>query len=467
MDGFVGERAVVLGGSMAGLLAARVLSDHYASVVVVDRDPLLGVAGARRGVPQGSHAHALLARGQRELDRLFPGFTEEMAAHEMPMVDMGEMHWSMNGLRLKNTVTGLVAVSLTRPALEALVRDRVARIGNVEFRTGVDIVGLTTTEDHARVTGVRIAAHGAKGAGAAAEESVGADLIVDASGKGSRSPLWLKELGYEQPAVDRVKIDLAYTTCEFLLPKRPLVEDLSIIALATPDSPRGAFFGRTQGDRHTISFTSMLGDHPAVEIGAVREFAKSLPVPGIYEAICDAEPISGPVQLRYPESVRSRYERLARFPDGYLVVGDAVCSFNPVYGQGMTVSALEAATLERHLADGRAPRALDFFRDISAVIDAPWSIAAGGDLAWPGVVGERDAMTEMMNAYMAKVMYGMLHDGEITRAFMRVAGLIDPPQSLLRPSLMLRVLRVARLPLPVPGPAESAGRPEDADRALV
>jgi 2-polyprenyl-6-methoxyphenol hydroxylase-like FAD-dependent oxidoreductase len=458
MAGFVGERAVVLGGSMAGLLAARVLSDHYASVVIVDRDPLLGVASPRRGVPQGAHAHALLARGQRELDRLFPGFTEEMAANEMPMVDMGAMHWSMNGMRLKNAVTGLIAVSLTRPALESLVRDRVAKIGNVEFRCGVDIVGLVSTADRARVTAVRIAPHGpgsagegaggsAPGAPAGAERELAADLIVDATGKGSRSPVWLKELGYEQPAVDRVKIDLAYTSCEFLLPKRPLVDDLSIISLATPAHPRGAFFGRTKGDRHILSLTSMLGDHPKVEIGAVREFARSLPVPTIAQAIGETEPVSGPVQFRYPESVRRRYERLGRFPEGYLVVGDAACSFNPVYGQGMTVSALEAATLDAHLAAGRAPRALEFFRDIARVIDAPWGIAAGGDLAWPGVVGKRDAMTKVMNAYMAKVMYGMLHDSAITNAFMRVAGLIDPPQSLLRPRMMARVLRTARKPL--------------------
>lgn len=435
----VGERAVVLGGSMAGLLAARILAESYDDVAIVDRDVLTGTTAPRRGVSQGFHAHALLARGQQELDRLFPGFTAELAAAGMPMTDMGEMHWYLNGRRLRNAHTGLVAVSLTRPALEALVRARVAAVPNIRFVERSDILGLQASADHRRVTGARIQRHGSEG-----EEVLPADLVVDATGRGSRSPAWLAEFGYDRPFEERVKIGLAYTTCEFLLPDRPLEKDRSIIPLATPMSPRGAFFGRVRGDRHILSLTSMLGDHPDTDIESVRAFAKSLPVPHIYDAIRDVEPDVGPVQIRYPASVRRRYERLTRFPDGYLVVGDGVCSFNPVYGQGMTVSALEALTLRHHLAQGTPPSPLAFFQDIARVIDAPWGIAAGGDLAWPGVEGERTRMVRTMNAYMGRVMAGMLTDSRITEAFMRVAGLIDPPQTLMRPGMVLRVLRSAR-----------------------
>lgn len=446
MATLVGNRAVVLGGSMAGLLAARVLSEYYSEVLVVDRDELLGETGIRRGVPQGFHAHALLARGLSEFCELFPGFTEEMSASGMPMMDMGEMKWSVGGLRLRNATTGLISVSLTRPVLERLVRQRVEGIANVKFRPGTDIIALTTTADRQRVTGARVAPHGAAGA---ATEEISADLVLDATGRGSRSAVWLEELGFDRPDEERVKIDLAYTTCEFLLPDRPCERDLSFIPLATPQFPRGAFFGRVRGDRHILSLTSMLGDHPTADVAGVREFAKSLPIPQVYDAIKDVEPDAGPIQFRYPASYRRHYEKLTRFPEGYLVVGDAVCSFNPVYAQGMTVAALEARTLGRYLDGGQPPPARLFFRDISKVIDGPWGIAAGGDLAWPGVEGERTTMSKVMNAYMGKLMYGMLHDKQITGAFMRVAGLMESPQSLLKPSMILRVMRNARKPLPI------------------
>ncbi len=425
---------------MAGLLAARVLAEAYADVTIVDRDELTGVTGPRRGVPQGFHAHALLARGQQVFDELFPGFSEELAAAGQPMLDMGEMHWYLNGLRLRNAHTGLVAVSITRPSLENLVRMRVAAIPNVTFMEGCDILGLATTPGRNRVTGARVQ----RRTDGSAEEVLPADLVVDATGRGSRAPVWLEELGCERPAEERVKIGLAYTTCEFLLPSRPLENDLSIIPLATPVFPRGAFFGRVSGDRHALSLTSMLGDHPSADPDGVRDGARSLPIPHIFEAIRDVEPDAGPVVFRFPASVRRHYERLTDFPDRLLVIGDGVCSFNPVYGQGMTVAALEALTLRRHLQQGRPPQARRFFHDIARVIDAPWGMASGGDLAWPGVEGRRTPAIRMANAYMGRLMYGALYDARITEAFMRVAGLMDPPQALMRPSMVLRVLRQSR-----------------------
>jgi 2-polyprenyl-6-methoxyphenol hydroxylase-like FAD-dependent oxidoreductase len=446
MTDTVGERAIVLGGSMAGLLAARILSEHYAEVTVVDRDTLTNTTSPRRGVPQGFHAHALLARGKQILDELFPGIHAEMVAAGMPMLDMGEMHWHLNGMRLRNAHTGLVAVSLTRPALEKLVRDRVSAIPNVRMLEEHDILGVTATADGQTVTGAQVKRHGADDA----PQDLTADLVVDATGRGSRSPSWLAELGYERPTEDRIKIDLAYTTCEFLLPSRPLENDNSIISLGTPMYPGGAFFGRVKGDRHILSLTSMLGDHPSTDIAGVKEFARALPVPHIYNAIRDTEPAAGPAMIRFPASVRRRYERLTRFPERYLLVGDSVCSFNPVYGQGMTVSAMEALTLRRHLRAGNPPRAVQFFADIATVIDTPWMTAAGSDLSWPGVDGPQTAADAEAQEYMGQVMAGMLHDSEITNAFMRVAGLIDPPEALMRPGMRERVARAAALPLPSP-----------------
>jgi microsomal epoxide hydrolase len=456
----LGNHAVVLGGSMAGLYAARVLSESYAKVSIVDRDRLDGVTEPRRGVPQGFHAHALLARGQHELEELLPGFTDELRAAGMPMVDMGEMHWYLEGRRMANVRTGLVAVSLTRPRLESIVRARITALPNVSLVEEHDILDIVASPERDRVVGSRIQS---RSQGSAPRELT-ADLVVDATGRGSRAPHWLAELGYGRPAEERVKIDLAYTTCEFLLPARPLERDWSEIPLATPTSPRGAFFGRVNGDLHILSLTSMLGDHPAPTVAGVREFARSLPIPHIYDAIRDVEPAAGPDQIRFPASVRRRYEQLTEFPKGFLVLGDGVCSFNPVYGQGMTVAVLEALALRELLRKGCEPNARHFFREIARVIDGPWGIAAGGDLAWPGVEGERTPVVEMMNAYMGRLMMGMLDDPQITEAFMRVAGLMDPPEALIRPGLMLRVqeasARVEAQMRTVPPRLESPGTRE-------
>jgi 2-polyprenyl-6-methoxyphenol hydroxylase-like FAD-dependent oxidoreductase len=451
MNYTVGDHAIILGGSIAGLLAARVTSDFYTHVTIVDRDKLIAASSPRRGVPQGFHAHALLARGKQILDELFPDITTAMISAGMPMLDMGEMHWYLNGMRLRNAHTGLVAVSLTRPALEKLVRERVAAIPNVHILEEYDILGLTATPNGQAITGAQVKRRDT----AEAPTRLTADLVIDATGRGSRSAGWLAELGHQPPAEDRIKIDLAYTTCEFMLPSRPLENDLSIISLGTPVYPGGAFFGRIKGDRHHLSLTSMLGNHPSTDTAGVKEFARSLPVPYIYDAIRDTEPAAGPAMIRIPASVRRRYEWLARFPERYLIVGDSVCSFNPVYGQGMTVAAMEALTLRENLRDGSTPRAIQFFRDIAACIDTPWTMAARSDLSWPGVEGTRTAEDAKANEYMGQVMAGMLHDAEITNAFMRVAGLIDPQEALLRPSIRLRVERAASLPLP--GPAVTAG----------
>lgn len=445
MDNQVGKRAVVLGGSMAGLLAARVLADAYADVVMVDRDTLTGVTDARRGVPQGRHAHALLARGAQILEELFPGLTRELVEAGMPRLDMGEMHWHLEGQRLANFHTGLNAVSVARPNLESHVRARVSGIPNVTFAEETDVTGLETTADRSQVTGVRI-----HDRASGSERVLPADLVVHTLGRGERMSAWLSELGYQSPEKDEVKIGLAYTTCEFLLPSRPLENDLSIISLATPMSRHGAFFGRVGGDRHQLSLTSMQCEPPSADIEGVLDCAKSLPVPDIYEAIREGEACTEPVTIRFPHSVRHRYERLTRFPGHLLVMGDGVCSFNPVYGQGMTVAALEALVLRRYLRRGQPPRSRRFFRDLAKVIDAPWAIAGGGDLAWPGVEGRRTMSTRLMNAYMGRMMFGMLFDGRITNSFMRVAGLVDPPRTLYYPRNLYRVLKQSRH-MPKPG----------------
>lgn len=425
---------------MAGLLTARVLSDRYRQVVIVERDSVVGVGDARRGVPQGRHAHALLARGQRILEELFPGLQQELTDSGIYSCDLaGNLRWYFNGAPLRQMDSGLLSVSATRPQLEDHVRDRVIGLPNVQLRDRTVVNGLESTDGGSRIVGVHITGV----AEDAAPELVSADLVVDATGRGSRAPAWLAELGYQRPSEDKVKIDLAYTTRLFKLGSDPYGSDLSINSVARPDNPRGAFFARLDEEVAMLSLTGILGDHPPRDDDGFLEFTRSLDAGEIYETVKGSVPIGDAVTFHVPASVRRRYDKLSRFPDGFLVIGDGVCAFNPVYGQGMTVAAMEAVALAEHLAQGSV-RPIRFFKELKPIVDVPWDISAGGDLAFPGVEGKRTAKVRMGNRYISRLHSAAQRDGRFTKAFFRVAGLVDPPQALMRPSLMFGIWRTLR-----------------------
>ncbi|MFL6140077.1 MAG: FAD-dependent oxidoreductase [Frankiaceae bacterium] len=432
-----GGHAVVLGGSIAGSLAARVLAESYQRVTVVDRDDLSGASGPRHAIPQGYHIHALLARGQQILDELFPGFTDELVSIGVPIGDFGtSLSWYFNGQMIQKAETGLVCVAAGRPLLEARIRRRVDARANVTYRERTDIVSLVASADRGRITGVRVRAEDAD----APEEVLDADLVVDTTGRGSRTARWLEELGYPRVEEERVKMDLTYTTCDFKgpLPYDPIGDDIALIPVATPAIPRGCIFARLP-DRYAVSLTGILGDRPPTDLEGFLAYVQSLPIPEVYKAVRDAEPLGQPMSFHFPASIRRHYERLDRVPDGLLVLGDAACVFNPVYGQGMTVAAMEVRMLAQHLERG-APSPRTYFRDLSRIIDAPWDMSAGADLGFPGVEGNRTLKVRMGNVYIPRLQAAAVNDGTLTNAFLRTAGLVDPPQSLMRPGVIARVL---------------------------
>jgi 2-polyprenyl-6-methoxyphenol hydroxylase-like FAD-dependent oxidoreductase len=438
MSRHIGDRAVVLGASMAGLLAARVLADAYGQVTVVDRDQLPEEPMHRRGVPHSRHIHALAARGQQALEELFPGLTAELVAHGAPAGDMlADARLYLGGHRLRRAHAGLVLLCASRPLLEGRVRTRVRALPNVRFLDRCDVVGLVTTPDGRCVTGARVL----RRADGSAEEVLGADLVVDATGRGSRIPVWLEALGYARPPKEEVRIGLGYATRTYRLPPAALGGDLGVLHGATPEHPRAGALQVLEGDRWMVTLGGILGDHPPTDPDGFLAFARSLRFPDIHQAIRDGEPLEDAVPFRYPASVRYRYERLARFPDGLLVVGDAVCHTNPIYGQGMTMAALEALALRRHLQGGSAPPPRRWFRDLAGVVDGPWEMAGGADLSFPGVQGRRTAKVRLVSAYLARLHAAAAHEASLAGALVRVAGLVAPPGSLLRPGVAARVLR--------------------------
>ena len=448
-SGPIGDRAVVVGGSIAGTLAARVLSEFYREVVVLDRDEIIGVSGARRSVPHSLHAHGLHARGYLILAELFPGLLEQ--ARELvglTIRDFGGMRWYFDARPIRPADTGLMSIAGSRPVLENYLRSRVAELPNVTYRQSTEMLTMlhsdtqdsdtqdSDTQGAVRVTGVRLRERAA----GSPEVDLPADLVVDATGRGSRLPAWLAQLGYERPAEERVKVGLAYTTQTFRRAPGTFGPPQAINPVASPAHPRGAFFGQAVTGDCRLSLTGIVGDHPPTDRAGFLEYTRTLPVPDIYQAVSEAEPTSDAVTFKFPASVWRHYERLGRFPGHLVVLGDAMCSFNPVYGQGMTVAAMQVIALREHLRRRRSPDPLALLRDFAEAIKEPWFISTSGDLDFPGVVGDRSLRVRLFNAFMRRLQYAATKDPAATRALMRVTGLVDPVRALLRPSVVARVL---------------------------
>jgi 2-polyprenyl-6-methoxyphenol hydroxylase-like FAD-dependent oxidoreductase len=455
--GIAGKTAVVIGASMGGLLAARALASHYEQVTVLERDAFPEPGENRRGVPQGRHAHALLVQGLRTMEESFPGLTAQLIAHGADYGDVSEKaRWWHEGGYHRPCTSGHNAINVSRPLLEATVRMRLLELPNVRVVESCDVLGLMPTPDRSRVTGVRLIRRKA----GSAEESLMADLVVDAGGRGSRGPAWLEELGYERPREEIIKIGVTYTSCEYRRRPEHLPGIVALIVAASPRNRRGGVLLSQEGGRWMLTVAGYLGEQPPLNHAGLCEYARGLAAPEIYEVIKGAEPLGEPVGHKIPSNLRRRYDRLARFPKGYLVLGDALCSFNPTYAQGMSVAALEAAALDACLRQGDEELAARFFKRASAIIDMPWSTAVGNDLRLLEIEGPRSAMTRFVNWYVGKLHRAAHHDPLLSVAFLKVINLMEPPPSLMRPALMWRVLR-GNL-------RRRAGRsPADSERAVV
>jgi 2-polyprenyl-6-methoxyphenol hydroxylase-like FAD-dependent oxidoreductase len=459
-----GSHAIVIGASISGLTAARVLSERFDHVVVAERDALPFANDNRRGVPQGRHGHGLLAGGFDQLKLLFSGLEQDLVAAGAVQGDViGDVRWFQHGYYKAKFQSGLTGILLSRPLLEGTLRRRVAALPNVAIVDRTHVIGFTTDPACRHVTGVRIQR------GADEPAVLSADLVIDAGGRASRSPMWLSNLRFPRPAEEIVGVDLGYTTRTFKRRARDLNGDLgALIGPTPPGQKRVGFMLTMEGGRWIVSLGGWLGDHAPTDARGFIEFARSLPRPDIYDVIKDAEPLTEAVTYAFPSNLRRRYERLRQFPGRYLVMGDAMCSFNPFYGQGMSVAALEAQALARTLD---AARSLDdiwrpFFRAAARIVETPWTIAAGSDFAFRGVTGRAAPGTSLINSYLAHVHRASSSDRSLCRTFFDVANLLKPATALFRPAVVARVIggslrpsATQEMPPPVAGSQPPVARP--------
>lgn len=432
-----GTHAIVLGAGLAGLVHAIPLTHRFDTVTLVERDVLPGRPEHRRGVPQGRHIHLLVPGGVARLEQLLPGVLADMSEAGAHVIAAPDWRFHMGGGRLDLARAGFRITGATRPLIEHVVRARVLALDRVALLDGWSARALTTSDDRTRVTGVRLQSETDPGE----ERTLGADLVVDTTGRGSRSPRWLADLGCAPPEEERLKVDVHYTTRLFRRDPTDLGGCRNVLVDVPPDGRRGGVALAVEDGQWLVTLIGMMGERPPAELDGFTDYAASLWNPDLHEIVDGAAPVGAASRHAFPTFRWRRYDRLSRLPERYVVSGDAVCSFDPRFGQGMTVAMIEAIelgrVLDKHGLSGVGPRLLSAAQ--WAVQDA-WDLGTGSALANPRVDGPRPLSWRCTNAYVQRLLTMAHQDPVVAEAFVRVIGMLDRPPDLMHPRILRRVL---------------------------
>jgi 2-polyprenyl-6-methoxyphenol hydroxylase-like FAD-dependent oxidoreductase len=423
----LGEQAVVCGAGIGGLLAARVLSEFYGTVTVVERDKLPDAADQRRGVPQGRHFHVLWSRGADELARLFPGIHDDLIAAGAEVCDDGDLsrvsiRVAGHELSRAGKFSDPSAVKLhllSRPLLESHVRRRVSAIDNVEILDGHDFVDPIAPNPH-RVTGANIVDRDS-----GAKRELNADLLVDAMGRSARTPAFLDGLGYGRPVADRSTTNANYTSLVLRIPEGIIKERMTFV-VPEPKKPTGGAFSVYEHDTWIFTLTRLADNEPPNDLTGMIRMATQFAPPALLRALKRGEPIGEISVFRYPGAIWRRYDQMDRFPAGFLVFGDAICSTNPIYGQGMTVAALEATALQDCLADGNGDLSRRFFAAAAEHIGPMWASNQFNDLYMDSGDPDHAASKELLD-FREAVLSAAESSPALTEKLYRSMNLVDPP----------------------------------------
>ncbi|AUH43251.1 NAD(P)/FAD-dependent oxidoreductase [Streptomyces sp. CMB-StM0423] len=465
--------AIVIGSSLAGLTAAAVLARHMERVTVIERDRLPSDAQWRPGVAQSRHAHNLMAAGHQGLGTLFPGIQQELLDAQMVSVRVPEdMLMLAPGGWIPRFETGMTMMTGTRDIVDAVVRDRLRAEPKVTFLQEHEVVGLQGGPGDS-VSGVRVRAKDKDAKGGWGEpEPMAAEFVVDAAGRKSRAPQWLGELGYDKPAESVVDAKTAYGTTVYEPPVGHAADWKCILLLATPENPRQGILNPIEDGRWMVSVSASGGNRPPTDHEGMLEGAKSLRHPVVYEAIKDATPV-GPVYGSGRTENRWRhFEKLRRWPDRFLVIGDALAAFNPSYGQGMSVAVQSALLLDRMLESrGTAGGTQRLRRALSKQVAVAWQLATAIDLhyPWAAEASPPDLPTRLGMRYVDRVGAAAPTDHDAARVVLELAQLLAAPTAVFRPRVLRSAVRgprghVSADPPRAPHRAETA--PGADDRAI-
>ena len=439
----LGSQAVVIGAGMGGLAAAAALADHFGQVTVLDRDSLPSTPSHRSGTPQSRHLHVLLSGGLQALCELLPGFEDDLIrAGAVPLrsgLDVRTERPGFDPFPLRDLSMRVYAIS--RPLLEFTVRERLLKMRNVEIRAMTRVTEIVPSSDGSRATGVRVIDE----AGTAG--LLAADLIIDASGRGAPTIALLLATGRQEPQATEIGVNVGYTTARYRTP--PSQDRPWKAVLHLPEAPatsRGALLFPMEDDQWILALGGRGDEVPPGDEAGFLNSARLLRTPTIFDAVSGAERIGDLARYSFPKSVRRHFTRMPSFPGGLVPLGDAICVFNPLYGQGMSVAAQEAVVLRRLLVEdseaaGVRPRiAADFFAEVESILETPWAMAALPDLVYPSTTGDRPSDFVQTLQFGAALTRLAAREPDVHKVTAEVANLLRPRSAYREPELMRRVL---------------------------
>ena len=428
-------RAVVLGSGFSGLLAAGALADRFDEVVLVERDTDPGYA-ARRGVAQGAQLHGLLPRGAQVLEQLLPGLRDELVRDGAVLANLGsEVRMAYQGHLVHPGKVSLPTILGSRPFLEGHTRRRVVALPSVSTMYGWTAESLVASGDGRRITGVRLSAAGQR------PEVLDADLVVAATGRGRRTSAWLESTGHGRPREDRFRVDVTYATQYVEAPADTHSADCKgFIDGPHTRRPIGLFLVRQENGTWALTLCGYGAGRPPADPGEYLEMALRAAPPEAVPILRAAHAIGPVVGYQFPHATRYRFDRLRHPPEGFVVVGDALCCTTPIYAAGITVAAEQVLILASCVEDRRPGLAARYFRRAGRVAGLIWALTRSSDYAMPDVVGRPPLPMRPVTWYLSRLAAAASGDADVGRAFAHAATLSSPPTELIRPSIVARAL---------------------------
>jgi 2-polyprenyl-6-methoxyphenol hydroxylase-like FAD-dependent oxidoreductase len=441
---FLGSHAIVIGGGMAGFLSAHVLTRHFERVSLIERDHYPQEPTFRAGAPQGRHVHIMLVRGQQILETLFPSIKDKLVAQGAIEGDfVADYIYSFPSGQPPRVASRLKGYACSRPLLEWQVRQEVMVRERVHVIDRHETVNLLVSSDGKTVTGLQMRERNGEALAGREIINLTADLVVDASGRDSQVSRWLESLGYTAPPETTINPFFGYSSRHYAPPAdRERTWKGLVVQADPPKNLRGGVIWPNEDGNWIVVLGGTGKDYPPTDEDGFLAFAKSIPDPVFYEAIKDAQPLSPISGYRRTENRLRHFERLARLPEGFVVLGDAACAFNPVYGQGMTVAAMGAVELDKSLRQqGLAGLPRHFQRRLARINSTPWQLATASDYKVPAFEGTKpNWTTKLTHRYFDGMIALLPTTPSVSKTFGEVLHMMEPPTALFRPAIVARVL---------------------------
>ncbi|MCA1046731.1 FAD-dependent oxidoreductase [Bacillus toyonensis] len=433
------NKAIVIGGSMAGKFAAKALSTSFKEVIILEVGDKWDGKASRKRVPQSDHPHVLLKGGEKAIEELFPTITNELIeAGSIINNFTRDLKWHQFGLWKQPFIGEVHMIQQSRPLLEWHIQKRIDQVSNITITYKTLVNGLLVDGKLNKVCGVKV-----KYLETGMQEEVHADIVVDASGFGSKSMEWLREYEIEVQE-EKVRIDLFYATRMFQLKENEELDCCNMLMSPSfPENPYGVLIQTIEDNRYFVTFSGYANEKAPQTDNEFYDFAENLSIPNVTEFLNKAEGITDIKTYKIPYQVRRRFDLVNNVPEGLLVVGDAQCRFDPVFGQGVSVAAMEAHQLQLLL---QSRKHLDktftqqFYKKTADIIETPWDMTTTEISRHPQLKRELTTKQKFQLWYTKQIYRLSASDSDVYIRLVRVMNLIRSPFHLFHPKVLLAVL---------------------------